>query len=93
MQLQRWRPGLRQFFSHAHGTRIHYSWVLTSAHCFLNDSDQWMESNLFRVVAGDVFRKGTRGLKYGVHSYHAHTDYDLDTKANDIALVKVRMKF
>ena len=77
------------------GTLISSTWILTAAHCVVEDNGQLLNPSNVRFMIGTDARPSNtsngprQGTLYSVVSIHPHPNYDDDSLINDIALVRL----
>lgn len=71
------------------GTLIDANWVLTAAHCVVDENGAPMNPGLVQVVAGEYRLASSDGTEQqrGVVQLHVHPGYNADTSDNDLALL------
>ena len=69
------------------GTLIDPQWVLTAAHCTLNEQDQAFQAADLQVLVGQRMLHSTEGARLAVDKIVRHPDFDTTTYRNDIALL------
>lgn len=70
-------------------------WVLTAAHCYVDEESLGPEAS-FYVFAGTVYLNGTNSngtRRYISRTVKVHSDYNDTYAANDIAVIKVTKPF
>lgn len=71
------------------GTLVASRWVLTAAHCVINDEGRQTSPEQLLVVVGSAYRDGTGGEYLRVVGVHPHPDYRRQGLHNDIALLRL----
>lgn len=69
------------------GTLIDPQWVLTAAHCTLNEQDQAFQPADLHVLVGQRMLHGADGARLAVDKIVRHPAFDTTTYQNDIALL------
>ncbi|XP_073524572.1 transmembrane protease serine 2 [Phyllobates terribilis] len=81
-----WQVSLQIAQSHVcGGSIVTPDWIVTAAHCV---EGKYASARLWTVYAGSLLKSG--GLAYYVDRVISHPNYDTETKANDIALMKLQ---
>lgn len=73
------------------GSIIHNNWILTAAHCFSNLTHMDYDADKIEVVVGTTKLPPPNAQTvniFGVSLMAYHPDYVIETKVNDVALVK-----
>lgn len=69
------------------GTLIASQWVLTAAHCTLNQAEQAFQPADLHVLVGQRMLRSTEGARIVVDKIVRHPAFDTTTYQNDIALL------
>ena len=69
------------------GTLIASQWVLTAAHCTLNEAEQAFQPADLHVLVGQRMLRSTEGTRLAVDKIVRHPAFDTTTYQNDIALL------
>lgn len=71
------------------GSIISNQWILTAAHCTMDDNGKAIPASQMDVIVGANNPAGGDGKKYTVSEYIVHSAFNLSTLVNDIALLKL----
>ena len=69
------------------GTLIASQWVLTAAHCTLNEAEQAFQPADLHVLVGQRMLRSAEGTRLAVDKIVRHPAFDATTYRNDIALL------
>jgi secreted trypsin-like serine protease len=68
---------------------IHPEWVATTASCFYDSADNLFDINFFEIGLGFYDLSKNDGTLFKIKEVIEHPDFDISTKDNDFALVKL----
>jgi len=73
------------------GSLVDASYVITAAHCVVNDAGAPISPSQITIVAGEYTRGASEGDEQtrSVSALYVHPSYDADTFDNDIALLRL----
>lgn len=71
------------------GTLIAPEWILTAAHCTLDENNRPFRTNEIDIIVGRTQLSGSQGQRVAIEQIIVHAGFNLATYDNDIALLRL----